>query len=46
MPPRVTPASVAVHGVGVEVNGPQIEEERMCGPEGGHTAVNATILQI
>lgn len=38
MPPRVTPTSVAVHGVGetcVEMNGPQVEEERMCGPEGG-----------
>lgn len=37
-PPRVTPTSVVMHGVGetcVEVNGPQVEEERMCGPEGG-----------
>lgn len=51
MPPRVTPTSVVVHGAGetcVEVNGPQAEEERICGPEGGHThlSVNGTILQM
>lgn len=41
MSPRVTSTSVVVHGVGetcVEVNGPQVEEERMCGLGGGRVS--------